>query len=156
MKVSHWRYKLWKSFFAPSIDLRSGVFAVPEGTNTLEEVFQMLENPTPTEEEITLLPGWHKGEISAAFKKQNIDGDLLSEEKNIIATLTPKYPFLAGKTSLEGFLMPDTYRIAGGTDVTTVVDKMLANFNKRIYEPFLSSGKPADAFYDVLILASIV
>ncbi len=116
----------------------------------------MLKNPTPTEEQITLLPGWHKGEISSAFKKRNIDGDLLIEEKNIITTLSTKYPFLAGKTSLEGFLMPDTYRIAGGTDVTTMVDKMLANFNKRIYEPFLSSGKPVDAFYDVLILASIV
>jgi UPF0755 protein len=154
--VSHWRYKLWKSFFAPDITLRTGVFAVSEGTDTLSEVFEMLKNPTPTEEEITLLPGWHKGEISAALKKQNIDGDLLSEEQTIIATLSPKYPFLVGKTSLEGFLMPDTYRIAGGTDVTTVVDKMLTNFNKKIYAPFLASGKPADAFYDVLILASIV
>jgi len=33
---------------------------------------------------------------------------------------------------------------------------MLDNFQKRIYTPFLESGKPVDAFYDVLILASIV
>lgn len=154
--MSHTRYKLWKTFFAPDVTLKSGIFAVPDGTNTLEEVFQILGNPTPTEEEITLLPGWHKSEISAAFKKQNIDGDLLSEEQTIIDSLSSKYPFLIGKTSLEGFLMPDTYRITGGTDVTTMVDKMLANFNKKIYTPFLVSGKPADAFYDVLILASIV
>ncbi len=37
-----------------------------------------------------------------------------------------------------------------------MVDKMLANFDKRIYQSFLASGKPVDAFYDVLILASIV
>lgn len=61
----------------------------------------MLENPTPTEEEITLLPGWHKGEIAEAFKKNNIEGDLIQEEKNLITALAPKYPFLAGKTSLE-------------------------------------------------------
>lgn len=116
----------------------------------------MLQNPTATEEEITLLPGWHKGEINEMFKKHNIDGDLIIEEKNIIAALSSKYPFIQGKTSLEGFLMPDTYRITGGTTVTTMVDKMLDNFEKRIYTPFLASGKPLDAFYDVLILTSIV
>lgn len=52
--------------------------------------------------------------------------------------------------------MPDTYRILGGTDVAIIVEKMLDNFNKKIYTPFLASGKPIDAFYDVLILASIV
>lgn len=52
--------------------------------------------------------------------------------------------------------MPDTYRITGGTDVTTMVSKMLDNFQKKIYTPFIESGKPAEAFYDVLILASIV
>lgn len=150
------RYNLWKMFFAPSIELKSGIFAVPEGTNTLEELFEMLQNPTQTEEEITLLPGWHKGEINEMFKKHNIEGDLITEEQNIIASLAPKYPFLASKTSLEGFLMPDTYRIAGGTSVTTMVGKMLDNFNKKIYTPFLASGKPVDALYDVLTLASIV
>ncbi len=143
-------------FFAPDIVLKSGIFAVPEGTNTLEEVFIMLKNPVPTEEEITLLPGWHKGEMAEAFKKNNIEGDLLAEEKSVIAALSPKYPFLIGKESLEWFLMPDTYRITGWTNVTTMVSKMLDNFVIRIYDPFLASGKPVEAFYDVLILASIV
>lgn len=73
VKISHTRYKLWKMFYAPSIELKSGIFAVPENTNTLEKVFIMLKNPTPTEEEITLLPGWHKGEINEMFKKHNIE-----------------------------------------------------------------------------------
>ena len=37
-----------------------------------------------------------------------------------------------------------------------MVAKMLDNFVIRIYDPFVASGKPIDAFYDVLILASIV
>jgi cell division protein YceG involved in septum cleavage len=52
--------------------------------------------------------------------------------------------------------MPDTYRIANGSDVTTLVDTMLANFTKKIYTPFLASGKPVESLYDVLTLASIV
>jgi len=52
--------------------------------------------------------------------------------------------------------MPDTYRITGSSTVEDVVGKMLQNFDKRIYQPFLLSGKPVEAFYDVLTLASIV
>lgn len=52
--------------------------------------------------------------------------------------------------------MPDTYRITGSTTVSDMVQKMLVNFDKKIYQPFLASGKPVDAFYDVLSLASIV
>ncbi len=156
VKISHTRYKLWKAFFAPSINLQTGVFAMPENTNTLSDFFIAMKNPAPTEEDITLLPGWHKGEISEAFRKKEITGDLIAEESSIIAALSGKYPFLNGKSSLEGFLMPDTYRIANGTDVKTIVDSMLANFQKRIYTPFLATGKPVDAFYDVLSLASIV
>lgn len=52
--------------------------------------------------------------------------------------------------------MPDTYRIDGTTDTRAMVIKMLENFQKKIYDPFLLTGKPKDALYDVLILASIV
>lgn len=79
-KISHTRYKLWKTFFAPSINLQTGVFALPENTNTLADFFIAMKTPTPTEEDITLLPGWHKGEISEAFRKKEITGDLITEE----------------------------------------------------------------------------
>lgn len=52
--------------------------------------------------------------------------------------------------------MPDTYRITGSASVKDVVGKMLQNFDRRIYQPFLKTGKPLEAFYDVLTLASIV
>ncbi len=155
-KVSHLRYRLWNMIFAPDISLQSGIFLVPEGTNTLEEIFTLLQNPTPTEEDIIILPGWHKGEIQEAFARKNIEWDLLQQEREIIQNLSKKYPFLNGKESLEWFLMPDTYRINSSTTITSIVDIMLNNFDKRIYQPFLASGKPPEAFYDVLSLASIV
>lgn len=123
---------------------------------TISELLEALKNPTPTEDDIMLLPGWHKGEIAAEMKEKGVIGDLLTEEQNLITTFTPQYPFLSGKTSLEGFLMPDTYRITGSASVEDVVGKMLQNFDRRIYQPFLKTGKPLDAFYDVLTLASVV
>jgi UPF0755 protein len=154
--VSHTRYRLWYTLFGPDLTLKQGTFKIDESVTTIDELFEALKNPTPTEDDIMFLPGWHKGEVAVELKEKWIIGDLLTEEQTLIATFTPKYPFLAGKTSLEGFLMPDTYRITGSASVEDVVGKMLQNFDRRIYQPFLASGKPIDAFYDVLILSSIV
>jgi cell division protein YceG involved in septum cleavage len=111
--MSETRYKLWNMFFAPDIVLKTGYFQMPEGTNTLKGVYEALENPIESEEDITLLPGWHKGEMDAAFDAKNLEGDLLTDEQSLITQFTGEYPFLTGKTTLEGFLMPDTYRITG-------------------------------------------
>ncbi len=154
--VSHTRYRLWYTLFGPELTLKQGTFKIDESVTTISELLVALENPTPTEDDIMLLPGWHKGEIAAEMKEKGVIGDLLTEEQNLITTFTPQYPFLAGKTSLEGFLMPDTYRITGSASVEDVVGKMLQNFDRRIYQPFLKTGKPLDAFYDVLTLASVV
>lgn len=154
--VSHTRYRLWYTLFGPELILKQGTFKIDDSVTTIDELFEALKNPTPTEDDIMFLPGWHKGEVAAEMKEKWVIGDLIAEERALIATFTPKYPFLVGKTSLEWFLMPDTYRITGSASVEDVVGKMLQNFNRRIYQPFLESGKPLDAFYDVLTLASVV
>lgn len=156
ISVGNLRYKLWRKLIAPKISLKQGTFVVPEWTDTLRELFETLENPTETETEITILPGWHRGEISVAFEKAGITGNLLEQESQLIADLQGKYPFLVGKTSLEGFIMPDTYSITGGEDLEVAITRFLNNFEKKIYTPYLSTGKPVGSFYDVLILASIV
>lgn len=154
--ISHTRYRIWYTLFGPDLKLSQWTFKIDESVTTISKLLDALQNPTPTEDDIMFLPGWHKGEISAEMKEKWVIGDLIAEESALITEFTPKYPFLAGKTSLEWFLMPDTYRITGDASVEQVVGKMLQNFNKRIYQPFLSSGKPVEAFYDVLILSSIV
>lgn len=157
VNISDTRYRLWRIFFSPDIkQLKAGIFIVPKETNTLEKIFLMLENPTPSEEEITILPGWHLWEVSEAFKKNLFSGDLVADQEKLIAEFSPAFPFLQGKTSLEGFLMPDTYRFIWGSPISTIVERMLENFNKKIYQPYLESGRPDTLFYDVLILASIV
>lgn len=52
--------------------------------------------------------------------------------------------------------MPDTYRFIGGSNISVLIERMLDNFNKKIYQPYKESGRPDELFYDVLILASIV
>ncbi len=61
-----------------------------------------------------------------------------------------QYPFLSQSTSLEGFLMPDTYNFSLNSDVSAVVKKFLDTFEVKSW-PLLSGKKN---WYDDLILAS--
>lgn len=66
--------------------------------------------------------------------------------------LFPQYQFLAGATSLEGFLFPDTYSFNLNANAADVVRTLLDTFELKAW-PFLVDGKN---WYDRLILASYV
>lgn len=61
---------------------------------------------------------------------------------------------LPAGASLEGFLFPDTYRFDREADAKTIVETLLATFEKKAW-PLLDKATPKEAF-DTLILASIV
>ena len=70
-----------------------------------------------------------------------------------------EYPWLpiSEIVSLEGFLFPDTYRFSQKTDAREVIEKMLDNFNEKIYQKLdpelISSPK---SFGDLIKLSSII
>ncbi len=62
------------------------------------------------------------------------------------------YLFLEGKTTLEGFLFPDTYRIVPGTDAASIITQILDNFSRKAW-PLIFSLKE---WYRTVIIASIL
>lgn len=68
--VSHTRYRLWYTLFGPDLTLKQGTFKIDESVTTIHELFEALKNPTPTEEDIMFLPGWHKAEVAAELKEK--------------------------------------------------------------------------------------
>ncbi len=101
--------------------------------------------------------------------------------KDFLATAklydTSPFPLVEkpAKTSLEGYLFPDTYRFAKGAQPADVITKMLDNFSKRVaslgvesagndfvitgYEDLRVSGGDNLAglsLYDIITLASII
>ncbi len=73
-------------------------------------------------------------------------GDLLQErgvtdaEAFVYAAITggfnfPQYPFIASR-SLEGYLFPDTYLIARGTQPQRVIERMLDAFERKVVTPY--------------------
>jgi len=63
----------------------------------------------------------------------------------------------ATATDLEGYLFPDTYRFARGTDEAQIVDALVATFRRRFAEvPHPAPAVPIDGLRSLLTLASIV
>lgn len=69
------------------------------------------------------------------------------------------YPFLKSNsiTSLEGFLFPDTYRFSQKATAFEIIDKMLKNFETKVYKslPIEIQNSPDSIVFNI-ILASIV
>jgi UPF0755 protein len=67
-----------------------------------------------------------------------------------VDSLSDDFSFLAGISSLEGFLFPDTYLFEVDSEAETVIRKMLENFEAKIWDDL----KDRDEWYGDLILAS--
>lgn len=129
-------------------------------------------------EEVTLqtIEGWNVSEVADAVEDAG-----LGSKKDFLKTLMDfdfsSYPLVAKNSNrdLEGFLFPDTYRIAKNSSLETVIGKMLANFGNRVstlgvmpdkqnfvipgYESLTvngGDGKPGMSLYDIITLASII
>ncbi len=128
------------------------------------------------ETQVTIIEGWttidiaEKLEDSGMFPKQKF----LDAVKNFNYT---NYPIVdkPSKTTLEGYLFPDTYRFEKDATPDQVIEKLLENFTKRMssigvtlndteftiagYEnlkPIGGDGKSGMSLYDILTLASII
>ncbi len=120
------------------------------------------QKPEPIEIEVTIPPGLRARDIARIISdRMGIDTLLiipLITDTTFINVLAVEFPRLRGVKSLEGFLMPDTYRFEEGTDARTILSEMVSNFFRRWNEYALDTllvNSPLN-FYDVVKLASIV
>lgn len=114
------------------LTLQAGVYRFPEGTTLLTAVKRM--DAGDVDEYIVTIPeGWRITQIA----------DRLAERKIMAAD-----EFVATAAGKEGYLFPDTYRIAVGETVVSIIDRMEKNFSTRTKD--LSPSREA------VILASIV
>jgi UPF0755 protein len=134
--------------------LKPGIYSFPRATNIASVTERLVEGPVP----ISFL-------IQEGRSLSDIEADLVTfgllgqGELTGIApqNFIERYPFLKDKTSLEGFLFPDTYQIIPGTVPHDIVAQFLDNFTKKA-EPFLSRGAKEQSKneYRTLIIASLL
>jgi UPF0755 protein len=116
----------------------------------------------PEEIAVTIIPGKTLKEIDDLLSKNKIiqKGELINLDINTVYLTNPsKYFFLENKKTLEGFLLPDTYRFLTGESPKNVAFKILDNFLEKalpILEKDDKIEENREILYQDLILASCV
>jgi UPF0755 protein len=142
-----------------SSKLQTGTFIFQGSLNTMQ-VINILTTQN-TKNQVTFKEGMRIEEMGKYLESKGIvkSSDFIAEADNV-SKYKSKYSFLSGLSandSLEGFLFPDTYRFNPNATSTDIVDKMLENFNEKVYKNIASSlANKNENLKNVLILASIV
>ena len=127
---------------------------------TMEEIAFELQRGRASSITLTIPEGWRAEQIAKALADQ----DLVDAQRFMEAVQRggQSYSFLRDRppgtaSSLEGFLFPDTYQIPTHTDVATVLDIMLRNFDARVTPELRSAiASQGKTLYEVVTVASIV
>jgi UPF0755 protein len=104
------------------------------GEMTLRELAATLQTAFPPAITLVIPEGWRAEQIAIAVATSPLQ---IPEAEFLAALRTrpPGYSFsaeLPEPPSLEGFLFPDTYFLAPGTDAVTLILEMLENFERRV------------------------
>lgn len=106
-------------------------FTIPEGYTTEQTMNTLIKAGLVTEES-----------FMDEVKNGDFDYDFLDDAPN-------------NDTRLEGFLYPDTYEVYKNASAHNIIDKMLSNFQGRVYED-PNASKNNMSFREILTIASLI
>jgi UPF0755 protein len=142
--------------------LEAGRFEL-SASMTIPEIAQALTEALSPDVTVQVIEGWRVEQIGAAIDAAGLDfggADFIDLIQR--GGPPPEFAYLqtAGLlpgASLEGFLFPDTYRVAPDATAADLRDQMLATFEARV-SPTLRDAIAAQRFtlYEMVALASIV
>ena len=153
-------FKVFTFLIGSAHRLKPGTYFLNQSLSAKEIINNLTSGPK--EIAITIIPGRTLKEIDDILSNGGIikKGDLIALTVNEIFSADPgKYYFLKDKKTLEGFLLPDTYRFLPSQSAKTVAFKLLDNFQAKAL-PILNKDANitmnVDLDYKTLILASLL
>lgn len=120
------------------------------------EIARELQDATPEEVTFVILPGWRMEEIAAALPTSGLT---ITPDEFISAARMPypDYDFLAGATTTEGFLYPDSYFVPRGVTANIFINGLLRNFALHLTPDLINEYKRTGlTTYQAVTLASLV
>lgn len=144
-------FKIFSFLGSKASIFKPGIYNLSSSQSTIEIVDELVSGPQAIS--ATIIPGMTLKEIDNYLAELNIlsNGDLVKYDIN---SAKSKYTFLEKAKSLEGFLLPDTYMFIAGSDSASVVDKILDNFQDKVFK-LLKFENNGDV-YKKIIIASIL
>lgn len=141
--------------------IQAGKYSI-SGHTRIADLIEILRSGPNANKTVTVVEGYRLDEIANAVQTAS-DGRISATDfQNACSNaenFAGEYSFLreVGTNSLEGFLLPKTYNIDDGDDSSSLIKKMLSQFQTEVMG--LSASYPDKAnlsFYDAIKLASIV
>ena len=120
------------------------------------DIARELQDATSEEVTFVILAGWRIEEIAAALPTSGLS---VTAEEFLDTARRPLagYDYLAGASTTEGFLFPDSYVLARNSSAAEMVNAFVRNFGLKLL-PELRNGFAAQnlTIYQAVTLASIV
>jgi len=153
---SRFLFKIYSILTGEAFLLQPGLHYI-SSAQSVPEILDKLSSK-PNEISVVVFPGMTLKEVEGKLTASKIlsSGELINFDSSLFKK---RYPFLANTISLEGFIMPDTYKFLPYSDVNTVVSKILDNFNLKTRDLKDSKGLTffsREDILDKLIVASIL
>lgn len=130
---------------------KAGSYEIESG-NTMDDIIDTFVNGKPILTSVTIPEGKNMFEIGKILESEGItsyDNFIKAcRDSNLLNELGINAP------SAEGYLFPETYKFAPGTDAITVVKSMVAQFNSVTKD--IDFSKTNLTKHEVIILASVV
>ena len=138
------------------ISIQAGEYDDISPAMSIVDIARRMQNATPEQVTFVILPGWRMEEIAASLPTSGLnitpDAFLAAAKKS-----RPGFDFLAGATSTEGFLYPDSYILPRVTSADELIEVLVRNFDLHLtsdlHDGFNRQGL---TIYQAVTLASIV
>ncbi|WP_416670647.1 endolytic transglycosylase MltG [Egbenema bharatensis] len=146
----------WETLRDRNGSFQAGTYEISP-TEALSDIAGKIWSGSIVERSFTIPEGWSIREMAIYFENQGF----FSAEEFVAATEqipTEAFPWLSPDLPhLEGFLYPDTYKVAEDTSPTAIVNQMLARF-EQVALPIYEQGQAQTpySFLEWVTLASIV
>lgn len=154
-----WRYHGWRQDAADK--LKAGTYALEKGEKIPDVVGRFVAGDVnPDEFTITFPEGFTLEQMAERVAARGIG----TKEEFLAAAqpgnFTQDFPLLENipeERNLEGYLFPDTYRLAEGDSAANVIERLVANFHRRFSPDMREEVKKSERSLDqIVIMSSII
>lgn len=142
-------------------DLKAGTYTLaPSSPPNVATILAAGVVVKENEVTVTVVEGWDSNEIQDALVAAGLNVGDFGRTVDEVAIGDPSSLLFDGrpeKSSLEGYLFPDTYTFFDDVTSQQVIEKMIENFESKLTEDMRAKVLESDmTFHEILTLASIV
>ncbi len=128
--------------------IQSGYYLISSSENILK-IIKKITRGNVMVEKITIPEGFNLNQIEERLNKSNLKRNYSFSDINM-NDMKKKFDFLQSE-SLEGFLYPDTYYFNYNSRVEDIAERMLNNFDKKVYQKY-----PQENIFEIVTMASLI